>query len=132
MTQGGEAYSYKEPYHPDEEPEPQEAVVHYLPKTYEAYKNLLGGILSQEEYDDVKSTVGDNKWAPYARSMAAKAGITLLPDETIDFYKALCDKRSELGKERPEMSDHQLLAEAFRIEGDKDSLATFEKSRPHF
>lgn len=130
----GSSEAFKEPYRDeeDEEIKPREAVILHFPKTYEAYKNLLGGILNQEEYDSVKSTTGDSKWSPYAISMANTADITLL-DETIDFYKTLCDKRSELAKERAEMGDRELLAEALRIVGDKTSLDKFldKENYPH-
>lgn len=63
--------------------------------------------------------------------MAETAGITLSP-ETVMMYGLLRDEKPNPSKENHSgMSDHEILAEALRMSGDKDSLATFEESLPH-
>jgi len=101
-------------------------------RRYEEYKNL-GGILNPKEYEDVLMLAKEGKEAPSnslssgaANSMARAAGIALSP-EIVIIYGILSDKRADLAKEREEMSDQELLAEALRIAGNKSSLDTFIK-----
>ena len=135
MPQHAEALPQEDfPLKPEEEPEKKSAEI--LPfRRYEEYKNL-GGILSPKEYEDVLKLAKEGKEAPSnslsseaATSMARVAGIALSP-ETITLYEILSEERSELAKEREEMSDQKLLAEALRIVGNKSSLDKFIEKNP--
>lgn len=138
MEQGIEALKQTYPVEgiePKREIEKREAVILPFPKTYEGYKNLLGGTLSQEEYEDVLKSAAEGRTFNLARTsqanfMAETSGITLSP-ETVTVYGILRDERPDPAKEYSGMSDQKLLAEALRIVGDTDSLTTFIEKYPN-
>lgn len=136
--------------HPDEErrfEEKKDAVILPFPQKrkenieakqeYGEYK-ALGGTLNQEQYRDVLSRVVDEKdvtssalLSAHAKSMAHLAGLTLSP-ETVALYGILRhEKPDQVGEDYHGMSDQSLLAEAFRINGEKDSLTVFIEKYPH-
>jgi len=102
---------------------------------YANYKTL-GGILNQEDYQNVLMSIVENAplnpaWSRHAHLMAKTAGITLSP-ETVTIYGILRGEKPDPRKEHfSEMSDHKLLAEALRIVGNTDSLITFVAKYPH-
>lgn len=104
---------------------------------YEEYKTL-GGALSQEQYQDVLSRVVDEQdvassalVSAHAKGMAHLAGLTLSP-ETVALYGILRhEKPDQVSEDYHGMSDQRLLAEAFRINGEKDSLMVFIEKYPH-
>ena len=137
MPQHAEAFPQEDfqpkPY-PEKELEKKSAEI--LPfRRYEEYKGL-GGILDPKEYEDVLKLAREWKEAPSgslssgaANSMARAAGIALSP-EIVIIYGILGDKRPDLAKERDEMSDQELLAEALRIAGNTLSLTKFIEKYP--
>ena len=140
--------AFKESYHGGESKRKREAVI--LPfkqkleskgeekrQDYAGYKTL-GGVLSQEEYQNVRSHAADKEYIPsgslwrgHANFMASTAGITLSP-ETVTIYEILRSEKPDPAKEHySELGDQKLLAEALRIVGDKNSLDMFIEKLPH-
>ena len=101
-------------------------------QSYEEYKALPGGVLTQEQYQNVLRSVAKWKGIPanslsaeHANFMAQIAWIPLSP-ETITVYEILSHGNPGQENEyRGGMSDQKLLAEALRIIGDTHSLTEF-------
>lgn len=103
-------------------------------------KNHMGQEASKEPYHKEKAEAENKKesvvlpfkrtnpmWSRHAKFMADTAGITI-SDKTVVEYAILRDEKTN---PHCGMSDQQLLAEALRMSGDDDNLATFKKTLPH-
>ena len=154
MGRGSEAFKQK--FNPSEEPEEEGSgnvvegsgnVLPFKPRNesaenvykYKEYK-ALGGILDEMEYQDVLGRIDSSRNIPpysptslQAEVMAKFAGITLSP-ETVALYGVLRnDVKPDPDTEEhySTLNDQKLFAEALRMVGDKDSLATFIEKHPH-
>ncbi|GEM_PF-2510364 len=152
MKQGSEAFK-QNLVDSSEEPEKKEGGIvlpfKLKPRTYESaterargYKEYkaLGGILDEMEYQDILGRIDSVRNTPLnsstplqAKSMASAAGITLSP-ETIALYGVLRhyeEPNPDAKEHYSTLNDQKVLAEALRLVGDKDSLATFIETHPH-
>lgn len=150
MRQGSEAFKQNF-VDPSEEPEKKESgvILQFKPRAYESaaenvheYKEYkaLGGILDEREYRNVLGRIDSSRNVPpnsptslQAKVMANVAGITLSP-ETVVLYGILRnDVKPDPDTEEhySTLTDQKLFAEALRMVGDKDSLATFIEKHAH-
>ena len=150
MRQGSEAF--KQDF-VDSSGEPEEkksaVILQFKPRTYESaaengheYKEYkaLGGILDEMEYRNVLGRIDSSKNVPpnsptslQAESMANAAGIILSP-ETVALYGLLrhdVKPSPDTKNHYSTLNDQKLLAEALRMVGDKNSLATFIEKHAH-
>ena len=143
MGQGSEAFKQDFVYPSGKLENKKSAdILQFRPRTESAVENeheykeykALGGILDEMEYRNVLGRIDSSRNVPpnsptslQAKVMANVAGITLSP-ETVVLYGIL---RNDV-KPSPDtknhystLTDQKLFAEALRMVGDKDSLATF-------
>lgn len=112
--------------------EEQETEKESAGNTYDRYRAMGGGTLSEKQYEEVlrraiEAAALNPQAANQALGYAKVAGIASLTPETIAYYAALRYQPDEQRADYGKLADQELLAEALRMKGDAQSLQAFIK-----